>query len=105
MSEVTTKTYSVRLRDRGQVTIPRPVRDELAAGEGDLLTLLQVDDDLLLLTPRKVRVPDLQARFTEEMEKAGISLADLLEGVARERQAIYSERLRDRRDDDDDDSA
>jgi hypothetical protein len=74
------------------MTIPQAVREVLAAAEGDLLTLLQIEDDLLLLTPRELRVPALQARFVEEMERAGVSLADLLEGLADEREARARER-------------
>ena len=89
-----TKTYTVRLRDRGQVTIPKPIREQLPAAEGDILTLLQFDD-LLILAPQELRAPTLQARFREEMEEAGVSLADLLEGLAAEREAIYRERSGD----------
>ena len=80
----TTQSYTVRLRDRGQVTIPQEVRDELAAQEGDMLTLVRIDD-LILLTPRQPRVAALTERFTAEMEKANISLAELLQGLAEER--------------------
>lgn len=85
------KTYTIRLRDRGQVTIPKSVREQLPAAEGDILTLLQIDD-LLILAPQELRVPALQARFREKMEEDGVSLADLLEGLAAEREAIYRER-------------
>lgn len=90
-----TKTYTVRLRERGQVTIPKPIREQLPAAEGDILTLLQFDD-LLILAPQELRVPALQARFREEMEKADVSLADLLEGLAAEREAIYRDHSGDR---------
>lgn len=93
-----TKSYSVRLRRKGQVTIPKPVRERLPAGEGDILTLLQIDD-VLILAPQELRVPALQARFREEMEEAGVTLADLLEGLAAERQAIHRERTAERSDD------
>ena len=86
-----TQTYTVRLRDRGQVTIPRDVRDKLMAEEGELLTLLQIDD-LMLLTRRQPRVPALTEQFTAEMENAGVSLADLLKGLSEEREAISRER-------------
>lgn len=56
-----------------------------------MLTLVQIDD-LILLTPRQARVPRLTERFTEEMEKANVSLADLLQGLAEERTAIHEER-------------
>ena len=86
-----TQTYTVRLRNRGQVSIPRDVRDKMMAEEGDILTLLQIDD-LMLLTRRQPRVPVLTEQFTAEMENAGVSLADLLKGLSEEREAIYRER-------------
>ena len=93
-----TKTYTIRLRGKGKVTIPKPVRKQLAAAEGDMLTLLQVDD-LLILSPQELRVPALQARFKEQMEEAGVSLADLLDGLAAEREAIHRERSAGRAED------
>ena len=86
----TTQTYTVRLRQRGQVTLPQAVRDKLAAKEGEVLTLVQIDD-LLLLTPRQIRIPALTEQFTAEMEKDGVSLADLLQGLAEARAAIHQE--------------
>ncbi len=85
------QSYTVRLRERGQMTIPRDVREQLNAEEGDLLTLVQVGD-LLVLTPRQPRIPALTEAFTAEMEAAGVSLADLLAALADEREAIYKER-------------
>lgn len=85
------KTYTVRMRDRGQVTIPRAVRDKLKTGAGDVLTLLQLGD-LMLLTPRQPRGPRLADQFAAEMEEAGVSLADLLSGLVEEREAINQER-------------
>jgi AbrB family looped-hinge helix DNA binding protein len=67
---VITQTYTLRLRDRGQVTIPREVRDKLMAEAGDMLTLLQIND-LMLLTRRQPRVPALTEHFTAESEQKG----------------------------------
>ncbi len=80
----TTQSYTVRLRERGQVTIPQEIREELAAQEGDMLTLVRIND-LIFLTPRQPRVAALTERFTAEMEKANISLAELLQGLTEER--------------------
>lgn len=87
------KTYTVRMRERGQLTIPQPVRDSLAAeqGETDIFTLVQIGD-LLLLTPKKLRIPELSEEFSSIMEEEGVTLAELLEGLEREREAIWQER-------------
>jgi hypothetical protein len=47
---------------------PREVRDRLMAEEGDMLTLLQIND-LMLLTRRQPRVPALTEHFTAESEQ------------------------------------
>lgn len=80
------KSYSVRMRERGQITIPRAVREQLKTDYGDILTLLQVND-LIILTPYQSRLEALAEKFTAEMEKAGVSMADLLESLAEERKA------------------
>ena len=85
------EVYGVRLRQRGQITMPREVRDRLNVNEGDTLTLVQVGSTLIL-TPKRPVVPLLADRFVELMEKEGVTLADLLLGLEEERAAIYRER-------------
>lgn len=86
------QTYTVRLRERGQMTIPQAVRDELDVKEGDTLTLLQIDGFLLLRTKQPL-VPHLSEQFSRQMDEAGLSLADLLEGLAEERQISSQNRF------------
>ena len=88
------KTYAARVRPRGQVTIPQPVRDALSLTQGDVLTVVQVGD-VILLTPRQLRTPALAEQFTAIMEEEGVTLADLLAGLAEEREALRRERRAD----------
>jgi bifunctional DNA-binding transcriptional regulator/antitoxin component of YhaV-PrlF toxin-antitoxin module len=88
------KTYPVRLRERGQITMPQIVRESLNVAQGDILTLLQIGD-LVLLTPRKPQVPQLAEQIVAIMEDEKVSLADLLLGLQEERKAIYRERYQD----------
>ena len=46
----TSEVYAVRLRQRGQITVPREVRDRLNVNEGDTLALVQVGSTL---TPKR----------------------------------------------------
>ncbi len=89
--EVKIKTGLVRIRDRGQITIPQEARDRLNLAEGDMLAFLQIDD-IILLTPKQPQVPRLAEKIVEVMEKEDVSLADLLEGLDQEREAIWRER-------------
>jgi antitoxin PrlF len=87
----TSEVYDVRLRQRGQITVPREVRDRLNVNEGDTLSLVQVGSTLIL-TPKRPVVPLLADRIAELMEQDGVTLADLLLGLEEERAAIYQER-------------
>ena len=86
-----TGTYAVRLRERGQITIPQPVRTALAARDGDILFLVQMGD-VVMLTPRQPRVPELSQDFATIMQQEGVTLADLLDGLREEREYIWHER-------------
>jgi len=93
-TNINVKTFPIRLRDRGQITVPQAVRESLAVADGDVLTLLQVGD-VVLLTPKQPQVPQLADKIVAIMEKEEVSLADLLLGLAEEREAIQRERQQD----------
>ncbi|MEZ4768004.1 MAG: AbrB/MazE/SpoVT family DNA-binding domain-containing protein [Caldilineales bacterium] len=83
-------TYSVRVRERGQITLPQPVRNSLAVDTGDTLNLVQIDD-ILLLSPRHTMIPKLSQEFSEMMHEEGVSLAELLQGLEEERSLVRPE--------------
>ena len=89
-----TTTYAVRLRDRGQLTLPQAVRKKLAVDDGDILTLVQIDD-LAIITRRSSLLPKLSQEFTAIMKEDGVSLAELLQGLEEEREQIWRERQSD----------
>mgnify|MGYP001045608723 CR=1 FL=1 len=86
-----TGTYAVRMRERGQMTVPHQVREDLDVDSGDVVWLVRVGDGYLL-TPRDLRVTGLADRFADLMDREGVTLADLLTGLADERRAIEAER-------------
>lgn len=90
-STAASKAYVTRLRPRGQLTIPQPVRDALSLAQGDIINLIQVGD-LILLMPRQPRTPALAEQFIALMEEEGVTLAELLAGLAEEREALWRER-------------
>ncbi|WP_218616850.1 AbrB/MazE/SpoVT family DNA-binding domain-containing protein [[Phormidium ambiguum] IAM M-71] len=88
------KTFPIRLGEQGQITVPQVVQDHLNLTEGDMLTMIQVGE-LVLLTPRQPQVPQLADKITAIMEDEGVNLADLLTGLQAEREAIWQEQQKD----------
>ncbi|MCB0206748.1 MAG: AbrB/MazE/SpoVT family DNA-binding domain-containing protein [Anaerolineae bacterium] len=83
--------YTVRVQERGQIALPKPVRKSLAINAGDALNLVQLDD-ILLLSVRPTMIPRLSREFMEIMQEEGVNLAELLQGMEEERQLIWQER-------------
>ena len=90
-AQLAAESYVIRLRERGQITVPREVREQLAVAEGDVITLVRAGE-AYFLTPRTLRVPQLADRIADMMDREGVSLADLLAGLDEERRAIAAER-------------
>ena len=76
-------TFS-RVYSKGQVTIPAKIRKSLNIGEGTKLSFLQIGE-VVLLSPRSLVVPGAQREIAWIMEKEGVTLRELLEGLEEER--------------------
>lgn len=78
-------TFPVKIRECGQLTIPQSVREQWATQAGDVMTLVQFDD-FVVLAPANLKTPSLAQEFSQIMDEEGVSLVDLLEGLQAERQ-------------------
>ena len=85
------RPYSIQVRRRGQITIPRRLRESLAIKAGDTVSVFQVGE-ALLLTPRPLQTPQLIERMADMLDESGLTLADLLADLPRIREEIYRER-------------
>ncbi|MBE9157220.1 AbrB/MazE/SpoVT family DNA-binding domain-containing protein [Nodosilinea sp. LEGE 06152] len=85
-----TQTFSVTVQAHGQITVPEAVQDQLSLTEGAQLTLVQVGD-LILLSPKLLRVNDLANQITNLRETADLTLDDLLDGLTAEREGLWLE--------------
>ncbi len=85
------ETYAVRLRARGQLTLPQSVREAWEIDAGDVLTLATIDG-IVILTPKQPLLPRLTEEFSAIMDGEGVSLADLLQGLEDERRELQIER-------------
>ncbi len=82
--------FSVRLRQRGQMTIPHQLRDTLSIQEGDMLTFIQIGDGLFL-TPKPLHTFELWNKIADIMDEKGVTLADLLQDLPKIREQSYQE--------------
>lgn len=80
----------VKLRERGQLTIPSKYRKDLNLEENDALNVTKVGD-VLILTPKRMAGDKLTKKFEKAMKKKGISLDDLLDDLKEQRKKYNKE--------------
>ena len=82
------KSFSIPIENEGKITIPEDLKTKLSLVTGDMLTLLQIGD-VVLLTLKQPQVPQLADQITNMMQDANLELSDLLQGLVVEREAIW----------------
>jgi bifunctional DNA-binding transcriptional regulator/antitoxin component of YhaV-PrlF toxin-antitoxin module len=75
-------TTTIQIRGRGTLTLPASLREKYRLGEGDPLTVVDLDG-AVLLSPRLLVVPRLAAEMERLRRARKLSLKDL-GGPARE---------------------
>jgi len=78
----------VKMRERGQLTIPYEYRKELGLGKEDMLTVLKIGD-VLVLVPRQLAGDVISRKIESAMKKKGLTLENLLKNL-REQRKRYS---------------
>ncbi len=76
---------TVKLTDRGVITIPKELRDTYGLHGGDTLTLLDLDG-VFILSPRPTLVDDLADRVAAQWTADGQTLETMLQALREERE-------------------
>jgi len=80
---------TVQIRRRGTITLPSEVRRRYGLDEGDVFTLIDLEDGTLVLSPKASRVGQLADQASSRIKETGVELDDLLEALDEEREAFY----------------
>ena len=89
-SQSSASSPTMRVRDRGQVTLPAAIRRALNLGIGDRFSIIQIDD-MLVLTRKKLVVPEPADKVARILEEDGVTLDDLLVDLEMQRHKYYEE--------------
>lgn len=87
-----TTTTTLQIRSKGTLTLPIELRRKYGIDEGDVITLIDLEDGSFLLTPIVTQVDRLGDRVAKAMTEAGVSEEELLAALDEERERYYQER-------------
>lgn len=74
------RTASLSVRERGQVTLPKALRDALDLNTGDTVKAVQIGDAIVLM-PQRLKLDALRREVQHLMKKHKVRANDLLTGL------------------------
>ena len=84
------RSYNREIKGRGQLTIPKKIRETGRLGEGDWVTIIPAGDALIIL-PKRFDLDEARKKIRKILKDSGITEEDLLKGLEEEREALYEE--------------
>lgn len=84
------KPYKAEIKARGQLTIPKKLREEGGLSEGEAVSIIPIGDSILV-SPRRLELDEARREIRKIMKASGATLEELLSGLAGERGALFEE--------------
>ncbi len=81
-----------RISAKGQVTIPKPIRDLLKLNEGDRVAFLEDNGKVVITKASLIALRELQDALSTEAQEKGITEQDLLNELEVVREEMWNER-------------
>lgn len=81
---------AVELAQRGQITIPKSLRDQYNLKEGQKMTVVDIGG-VFLISPRQIRVDTPADALRDGLLAAGVTLEEMLADLRRRREADGAE--------------
>jgi bifunctional DNA-binding transcriptional regulator/antitoxin component of YhaV-PrlF toxin-antitoxin module len=81
-------SYTGEIKDRGQLTIPKGVREAGPLGQGREVTIIPLGDSILV-TPRRLGVDEARGELRRILDASGLSLDELTAGLDEARGEVY----------------
>ncbi len=81
-------TFQVQVVRRGIITLPKELREHNNIEEGDTLTLSELGDGVVIMSPKRSRVDEIADKLAKEWQDSGESLESML-STLREVRAEY----------------
>jgi len=86
----TARSVTAEIKSRGQLTIPKKIRELSRLEEGQAVSIIPVGDSVII-TPKRLDLDDARREIKKILKAAGVSPEDLLAGLNEEREKLYQE--------------
>ncbi|MGD1153843.1 MAG: AbrB/MazE/SpoVT family DNA-binding domain-containing protein [Syntrophales bacterium] len=84
------KAISAEIKSRGQLTIPKKIRDVIHLEEGQAVSIIPVGDSVII-TPRRLELDEARRQIRRILKQSNCSVEELLAGLKEERSTLYKD--------------
>lgn len=81
-----------RLSSKGQVTIPKDIRNYLHLGDGERVAFVKENGKVVLKKASLIALHELQDALSKDAKEKGVTERDLLEELEKVREDMWNER-------------
>ena len=78
------------IKARGQLTIPKKIRDKGQLEEGQAVSIIPVGDSVII-TPRQLTLDEARRQIKRMLKDSALSVEEILKGIKEERSSLYEE--------------
>lgn len=89
------KRKKIRVWNKGQVTIPKNIRENLDISDDTILNMVQIGS-VIFMTKRELLFPKIAKEFRAVMKESNLTEADLLKELKETRTRLFKEEYGDK---------
>jgi antitoxin PrlF len=79
------------IKTRGQLTVPKKIRDMLKLEEGQAVTFLAIGDSVII-SPKRLDLDEARRQIRSIVKESGLTEAAILSDLKKERALLYREK-------------
>jgi AbrB family looped-hinge helix DNA binding protein len=84
------KAAVAEIKARGQLTIPKKIRETSHMEEGNVVSILPVGDSLII-TPKRLELDEARRQLKKLLKASSLTIEELIEGLKEERGDLFRE--------------
>ena len=85
-----TKVAIAEIKARGQLTIPKKMREMSHIEEGDVVSIFTIGHSLII-TPKRLELDEARRQLRKLVKASGLTIEELIEGLKEERARLFKE--------------
>lgn len=84
------KSITAAIKARGQLTIPKKIREMIHLEEGQSVLIIPAGESVII-SPKRLELDDARREIRRIMKQSGYSAAELLAGLKEERENLFQD--------------